>query len=76
MPVDPDSFTGSDRPLLTETQDIHNDRRRLFWLLPNGTRHVVTIQMADDSNDYRNAIADALLAERRGLIRGGRIVER
>lgn len=72
--VDPNSFTGSDKPLLTRTEDIHNDRRRLHWLLPNGSRHVVTIPMAEDSEEHRQRIADAIAADRHARIRHGRIV--
>lgn len=48
-----------------------NDRdRNLVYLLPDGSKHRVVIHAGFDNPALRANIADALLAERRKLLRG------
>lgn len=70
------SPTSDDRPWqLVETEDWHGSRRRLVYLLSSGRRRAVIIGQAEDSNETRIKIGDALESENRRLIRGGQTVE-
>lgn len=60
---------------LAEAVDVDGGRRRLVFRLSNGTRRSVVITQADDNDDIRSRIGDALESGNRRLIRGNTTIE-
>jgi hypothetical protein len=62
---DPKSVTGGAPFILTQTQNVGERQRRLFYLFPNGDRRVVTIDTTHDTPELREQVGRELASGKR-----------
>lgn len=75
MAIDGPRTTGLNRWQLIATDNLSRSRRRLTYKLTDGSERSTVIDQAQDSNDTRTKIGDALEADTRRLIRNNRTIE-
>lgn len=60
------SYTNGEPFLITWQESVGEASRRIHYLLPDGTRKSVVVALADDTEEYRNKIGEALATQKVG----------